>query len=104
MISEHPELALKQLGKYFALKEGSVGEPSLYLGAKITKVTLPNGVSAWGWSSSKYVQEVIRNLGFELELRGHKLRRNVSSPFSSNCRPELDISPEYNDDDGKLYL
>ena len=46
VISDNPEESLRKLGKYFKLKEGSVGPPSLYLGAKITKVGLPNGVNA----------------------------------------------------------
>ena len=51
------------------LKEGSVGVPDLYLGAKITKVTLPNGVDAWAWSSSRYIQEAIRSLEVHLSAR-----------------------------------
>lgn len=45
-VSEDPEAALNQLNKYFPLEPGSVGTPKLYLGEKITQVTLPNGMIA----------------------------------------------------------
>ena len=37
VISGNLEESLRKLGKYFRLKEGLVGPPNLYLGAKITK-------------------------------------------------------------------
>ena len=46
-VSEFPSESLKKLDKYFPLKAGSVGEPKLYLGAKLSRVDLPNGVNAW---------------------------------------------------------
>ena len=45
----------------------SFRDPDIYLGAKLRKVTLDNGVEAWGHSPSKYVQEADRNeLGFTI--------------------------------------
>ena len=37
MVSESPDESLQRIGKYFTLKPGSVGEPKLYLGARISK-------------------------------------------------------------------
>jgi hypothetical protein len=37
------------------MKEGSIRIPTFYLGAKLKKTVLPNGVVAWGMSSRKYV-------------------------------------------------
>ena len=93
-----------RLGKYFALKDGSVGPPNLYLGAKISKIVLPNGVEAWAWSSSKYIQEAISNLEAQLDLRGHKLRKGVNSPLTTGYRPECDMTPECNEEDSRLYM
>ena len=45
-----------EIGKYFYIKEGSVGPPSIYLGNKVSNVTLENGKQAWAFSSSQYVQ------------------------------------------------
>ena len=46
VVSDSPGESLQKLGKYFRLKKGSVGPPTLYLGEKITKVGLPNGIDA----------------------------------------------------------
>lgn len=104
VISANPEESLNRLGKYFSLKKGSVGPPDLYLGAKITKVGLPNGVNAWAWSPSKYIQEAISNLEKELNRRGLKLKRGVNSPLQREYRPECDLTPECNDEDARLYM
>jgi hypothetical protein len=37
-------------------------EPTFYLGAKLKKTLMPNGVVAWGMSSSKYVQAAVQNV------------------------------------------
>jgi hypothetical protein len=53
--------ALNELDYYFEMKPGSIGDPDIYLGGKLRKVALPNGVEAWGISPSKYVQEAVKN-------------------------------------------
>ena len=54
LVIHHNSLSvLERLDKYFQLKEGSVGDPDVYLGAKIRKVRLENDVEAWGMSPSK---------------------------------------------------
>ena len=58
VISEFGEDILrKELKPYFKLKEESIGHPTIYLGGKVSKVALPNGVVAWAFSTSQYVQE-----------------------------------------------
>ena len=52
-IGENPKAQLTAVDRCFPLKPGSLVTPDLYLGAKVTKVTLPNGVSAWGLSPSQ---------------------------------------------------
>jgi hypothetical protein len=37
--------------------DGSVGDPNIYLGAKLRKATPENGVEAWSMSPSKHVQK-----------------------------------------------
>jgi hypothetical protein len=44
------------------MKEGSMGDPNMYLGGKLKRMTLDNGIVAWSLSSSKYIQEVVRNI------------------------------------------
>ena len=43
------------------MKSGSIGDPNIYLGSKLRKVVLENGVEVWATSASKYVQEAVSN-------------------------------------------
>jgi len=62
-ISHQAEDVLRnELGKYFVLKEESIGVPKIYLGNKVSKVTLENGTEAWGLSSSQYVQSAVKSV------------------------------------------
>jgi hypothetical protein len=68
-ISVDPKYSLlEKFDKYFPMKPDSIAVPDIYLGAKISKAKLPNGVQAWAMSSSKYVQEAIKN-GEEMAWR-----------------------------------
>ena len=53
---------LEKLDHYFQMKPGSIGDPDIYLGTKLKPTVLPNGVVAWGMSSSKYVKEAVTNV------------------------------------------
>ena len=67
--------ALDQMDKFFMMKKGSIGDPDIYLGEKLCKVQLDNGVFAWGINPAKYVQEAVRNLEEPItkEYGGRKL-------------------------------
>ena len=54
-ISHDDTAALDQMDKFFMMKKGSIGYPDIYLGAKLRKVQLDNGVFAWVMSPVKYV-------------------------------------------------
>ena len=102
-ISHNAEHILRgELGKYFVLKESSIGPPKLYLGNKLTLVTLENGTKAWALSSSQYVQAAVKNVEEYLAKKNQKLPR-ASSPFPPNSRPELDTSSELNSADTSYY-
>jgi hypothetical protein len=93
-LSEQPKVILDDINSYFHLKPESVGTPDLYLGAKLSKTTMPNGVVAWCNSSHRYVQEAIRNTEKYIQENGAKmLRKKTPSPMETNYRPELDVSP-----------
>ena len=56
VVSKKAESILRnELGRYFELKEESIGPPNHYLGGKVRKVQHENGVNAWAFSSSQYV-------------------------------------------------
>ena len=50
---------LHSINKYFTIKPESMGDPNLYLGAKLRKVQMDNGVKAWAMSPAKYVKEAV---------------------------------------------
>jgi hypothetical protein len=87
-----------ELDKFFQMKPGSIGDPDIYLGAKLQQVQLDNGVFAWAQSSAKYVQEAVRNAAGYLEKNfgGRKLPKRATSPWPSKSSAETDESPELN--------
>jgi hypothetical protein len=70
---------------FFPMKEVSIGLPNIYLGAKMSKVTLANVVKAGAKSPSKYVQEAIYNLEEYLKCKhnGWTLAKKANMPFQT---------------------
>jgi hypothetical protein len=104
VISENGENLLRnELGRYFELKEESIGPPDIYLGGKMRQVVLENGTKAWAFGSSQYVQAAVRNIETELKAKGLILPTRADTPLSSNYRPEIDVTPELNPKDASSY-
>ncbi len=59
-IHDNPESVLSKIDEYFLLKPNSIGEPDLYLGAKLMLMQLENCLWGWGLSPSKYEQEATK--------------------------------------------
>ena len=70
--------------------------PDVYLGAKVKRMEMPNGVQAWALSSSKYVQEAIQNVENYLRdgLRGRTLRKRAPTLFMSEYDPDMDMTKQ----------
>ena len=97
VVSEHGEKLLRsEIGKYFELKEASIGPPKLYLGGRMRKVELENGASAWAFSSSQYVQAAVQNVEVYLATKQGKLPSRANTPISSNYRPEIPTQLTFN--------
>jgi hypothetical protein len=96
---------LGKLDEYFKMKEGYIQVPTFYLGAKLKKTVLPNGMVAWGMSSSKYVQSAVQNVKEYLAaLPGDQmLVKKASGPFTGGYKPELDESPELDNTRANFY-
>lgn len=95
VISENGEKVLReQIGRYFELKEESIGPPDIYLGGRMRKVQLENGANAWAFGSSQYVKAQVQNLEQRLHERGLSLPPTANTPLSAGYRPEVDVSPE----------
>ena len=107
VISDNAEAILKnEIGKYFELKKESVGPPTIYLGGRLSKVQLENGVNAWAFSSSQYAQAAVKNVEEYLakeENKHWKLPSKAETPMTTSYRPELDISRELNPTEAAYY-
>ena len=87
VIGENAETILRtEIGRYFELKEESVGEPSIYLGGRVCKVQLDNGVEAWAFGSSQYVQAAVKNVKTWLAKDENKGWKNAGK-----CQNTLEV-------------
>ena len=107
VISENAENILRnEIGRYFELKEESIGPPTLYLGGRMRKVQLENGVWAWAFGSSQYVQAAVKNVESFIskeENKRLKLPKKAETPLQTSYRPELDVSPELDPTEAAYY-
>ena len=95
VVGSNAEAVIRDLGKYFEMKESSIGPPKLYLGGSVRKVELENGVSAWAMGSSKYCEAAVTNVKKYLEGHGkYVFPKGCNTPMSTSYRPELDVTPE----------
>ncbi len=99
---------LDKINRYLPLKPDSVGDPDIYLGGAKLRQTrqLPNGVTAWALSPSKYVNQAVRNC--EKHLKTHfdgrfSLPKRADNPFSMTYEPELDDSTPLDPDAASYF-
>jgi hypothetical protein len=104
-VHHDPGSPLAKLYEYFKMKEGSIQVPTFYLGANLKKTVLPNGMVAWGMSSSKYMQSAVQIFKeYMAAFPGdQKLMKKASGPFAGGYKPELDDSPELDRIRANLY-
>ena len=80
--------------------------PDHYLGGKVRKVQLENGVYAWAFSSSQYVQTAVKNVEAYLDSQENKrwkMPSKADTLLTTTYRPELDVSRELNEVDAAYY-
>lgn len=102
-LSEHAMAMLEEVNRYFPMKPSSMGPPKIYLGAKIGKIQLPNGVIAYSMSMSQYVQEAVKNVETYIAKRSMALSKKASTPLSAGYSPEIDQSEELEETDATYY-
>ena len=95
-ISHNSEECLWKINKFFPMKEGSIGDPDIYLGAKLKQVRLDNGVSCWALSASKYVQEAVSNVEKYIKEQWgiDRLPKSGAGPWPSGYDADTDESEE----------
>jgi len=96
-VSTNPKELLGFIDQNFLLKKGSIGEPTQYLGASVSKYTVWDDegkeVVCWSMSSKQYVKEAIKNVERTLDKDNKKLRPNTKSVLPVTYCPELDATP-----------
>ena len=86
---------MKKIDNLFLLKPDSVGDPNMYLGAKINYHNTPNGMWSCTISPSKYVRESCKNCKDHLSNNfdeSYKLPKQAPNPFVMGYEAELDTS------------
>ncbi len=72
-----------------------MGNPDIYLGAKLKETRLPNGVTVWELNPSKYVVQAVKNCQLHLteKLAGkHSIPARADNPFPVDYDPSTDLS------------
>jgi hypothetical protein len=85
---------MNEINGYLPLKPNSVGNPDIYLSAKLKQTQLPNGVMAWGLSPLKYVVQAVKNcqIHFTEKLNGkYLIPARVDNPFPVDYDPSTDL-------------
>ena len=97
--------AVDWMDQFFMMKKGYIGDPDIYLGAKLRKVQLDNGVFTWGMSPAKYVQEAVINVEEHLtkEYVGRKLPKQATARWPSKYVSETDRTPELGPKEANCY-
>ena len=80
----------------------------MYLSGRVHKVLLQleNGVWAWSFSSSQYMQSAVKNVEEHVgrpENSHLKIPSKVETPLTMSYRPELDVSSELTSRDSAYY-
>eukprot|EP00536_Pseudo-nitzschia_multiseries_P018683 jgi/Psemu1/56780/gm1.56780_g len=99
-----PKFQMDAIERQFKLKNGTVEEPSFYLGADIGK-TYIDGNPYWSMASSKYTAKAIKSVEEELLTGKYAFKvlpKTARSPLSAEYRPEIDALPELDPGETKL--
>ena len=101
-ISEKVMDTMQQLQKKFKFKKDLIEPPKNYLGARVRQRTI-NGYTMWTISSYDYVVAAVKNVEDAIKDKKWQLPAKASTPMASNYEPELDGTPELNQDDHTYY-
>jgi hypothetical protein len=97
---------LNSINEYMPLKPSLVGDPDMYLGAKLKMTWLENGIWAWGLSPSKYVAQAVKNCAKHLTDKLNNcfcLPQPADNPFPYDYCPGLDLSEPLDPECSSFY-
>ena len=64
---------------------------------------MENGIHAWSFSSSQYVQSTVKNMETHLANSRESLFKCATTPWPREYRPETDISAQLNSSDAAYF-
>ncbi|HSN67533.1 MAG TPA: reverse transcriptase domain-containing protein [Fusibacter sp.] len=96
VVSHDTKSIMDELAKVYRLKPESVGPPTRYLGATISKHPLPDNGEAWAMSAEEYLENAIAIIKARCEKDKEKPFNKTARkrPYPCNYKPELDVSEE----------
>ena len=94
---------MKGIEAKFKLKNDKIEEPSVYLGAQISKMENSDGQECWAMSADTYCAAMVQNVELILQKKGLRLPSKCFTPLKSGYRPELDCTNELKADGGHWY-
>ena len=106
VVHHHAMTTLMKIDKYFKLKPSSIGDPDIYLGAKLKYIRAENGVWCWTLIPSKYIQEACNNCETFLKNNfdgKYSLPKRALYPFVGGYRPETDMTDPLDPDRASYY-
>ncbi len=86
---------MNEINGFLPLKPSSVGDPDIYLGAKLKQTRLPNGAMAWGLSPSKYIIQAVKICQLHLTKKNYGkylIPARVDNPFPVDYDLSTDLS------------
>jgi hypothetical protein len=84
----------------------AIGNPSMYLGAKLKLTQMSNGVYAWGMSPTEYITEAVSNCEKHLKLKydgRYVLPTQAANPVAMGYEPEIDETPALDPDQASYF-
>ena len=104
-ICHNTQQELHEIDKFFKMKDGSIGNPDISLGAKVKQMELQNRVMTWALSSSKYIQEAVQNCKKYLahSMNGRKLTRKALNPFPGDYDLDQHMMDMLKDDQATYF-
>ena len=97
-----PQRKLESIEKRFKLKDGTIEELSLYLGADIGKHRLPDGTRRSRWLLPS-IQRQLWSWSVGQNNLDSNIPKGVKTPITADYMPEIDATEELNADDQNYY-
>ena len=101
-----PRHQLEVIEKRIKLKDGTLAEPILYLGADIGKHVFEDGTFLWSFSSFNYTAKAVKAVEDEIATEKYGFKRlpnGTKTPLTGDYKPKIDASQELDAEQQNYY-